>query len=184
MMSTGSVCDVLEVGVFHPQLTQVESLHAGEVGYIATGLKNVRECRVGDTITMTRKPAAEPMPGYQALKPMVFAGLYPAEGEDYLALRVALEKLQLSDAALRYEPEASAALGFGFRCGFLGLLHMEIVQERLEREYGLNLLITAPGVAYQAVLDDGTVLEVESPAKLPPAQRIVEMRNPYFPSAS
>ena len=138
MMSTGSVCDVLEVGVFHPQLTQVESLHAGEVGYIATGLKNVRECRVGDTITMTRKPATEPMPGYQALKPMVFAGLYPAEGEDYLALRVALEKLQLSDAALSYEPEASAALGFGFRCGFLGLLHMEIVQERLEREYGLE----------------------------------------------
>ena len=180
MMSTGSVCDVLEVGVFHPQLTQVESLHAGEVGYIATGLKNVRECRVGDTITMVRKPATEPMPGYRALKPMVFAGLYPAEGEDYLALRVALEKLQLSDAALSYEPEASAALGFGFRCGFLGLLHMEIVQERLEREYGLNLLITAPGVAYQTLLDDGTVLEVESPAKLPPAQRIVEMREPIL----
>ncbi len=180
MMSTGSTGDVLEVGVFHPQLTQVQSLHAGEVGYIATGLKNVRECRVGDTITLARKPTAEPLPGYQALKPMVFAGLYPAEGEDYLALRVALEKLQLSDAALSYEPETSAALGFGFRCGFLGLLHMEVVQERLEREYGLNLLVTAPSVAYQTVLDDGTEMEVESPAKLPAAQRIVEMREPLL----
>ena len=180
MLSTGSSGDVLEVGVFRPQLTQVQSLHDGEVGYIATGLKNVRECRVGDTITMARTPSTEPLPGYQALKPMVFAGLYPAEGEDYLALRTALEKLQLSDAALSYEPETSAALGFGFRCGFLGLLHMEVVQERLEREYSLNLLITAPSVAYQVILDDGTEIEVESPAKLPPAQRIVEMREPLL----
>ena len=180
MLSTGSSGDVLEVGVFRPQLTQVPSLHAGEVGYIATGLKNVRECRVGDTITLARTPSTEPLPGYQALKPMVFAGLYPAEGEDYLALRTALEKLQLSDAALSYEPETSAALGFGFRCGFLGLLHMEVVQERLEREYNLNLLVTAPSVAYQVILDDGTEIEVESPAKLPAAQRIVEMREPLL----
>ena len=180
MMSTGSKGDVLEVGVFRPGLTPVDRLYAGEVGYIATGLKNVRDCRVGDTITLADKPAVKPLPGYQPLKPMVFAGMYPAEGEDYMALRSALEKLQLSDAALTYEPETSGALGFGFRCGFLGLLHMEIVQERLEREYNLNLLITAPGVAYQVVLDDGKELVVDSPAKLPPLERITEMREPIL----
>jgi GTP-binding protein LepA len=180
MMSTGSKGDILEVGNFLPKLTQVERLYAGEVGYIATGLKNVRECRVGDTITLTERPASESLPGYKPLKSMVFAGLYPADGDDYLSLRTALEKLQLNDAALGYEPETSAALGFGFRCGFLGLLHMEIVQERLEREYHLNLLITAPSVAYQVLMDDGTEVVVDSPAKLPPTQRITETREPLL----
>ncbi|MDA0988060.1 MAG: translation elongation factor 4 [Chloroflexi bacterium] len=180
MMSTGSNGDILEVGNFLPKLTPVERLYAGEVGYVATGLKNVRECRVGDTITLTEQPASEALPGYEPLKSMVFAGLYPADGDDYLSLRTALEKLQLNDAALGYEPETSAALGFGFRCGFLGLLHMEIVQERLEREYGLNLLITAPSVAYQVLMDDGTEVVVDSPAKLPPTQRITEMREPLL----
>ncbi len=180
MMSTGSKGDILEVGSFMPRLTQVGRLTAGEVGYVATGLKNVRECRVGDTITLADRPASEPLPGYQPLKSMVFAGLYPADGDEYLALRTSLEKLQLNDAALSYEHENSAALGFGFRCGFLGLLHMEIVQERLEREYGLNLLITAPSVAYQVAVDDGTEVVVDSPAKLPPAHRIVEMREPVL----
>jgi GTP-binding protein LepA len=180
MMSTGYKGDILEVGNFLPRLTQAKRLYAGEVGYVATGLKNVGECRVGDTITLTDKPASEPLPGYQPLKPMVFAGLYPADGDEYLSLRTALEKLQLNDSALSYEPETSAALGFGFRCGFLGLLHMEIVQERLEREYDLNLLITAPSVAYQVVMDNGTEIIVDSPAKLPPTQRIVETKEPLL----
>ena len=180
MMSTGSRGDILEVGSFTPRLTQSDQLSAGQVGYVATGLKNVRECRVGDTITLAQRPASQPLPGYQPLKPMVFAGLYPADGDEYLALRTSLEKLQLNDAALSYEPENSAALGFGFRCGFLGLLHMEIVQERLEREYDLNLLITAPSVAYQVLLDDGEEVTVDSPAKLPPVQRLVEMREPML----
>ena len=180
MMSTGSRGDILEVGSFNPRLTQADRLSAGQVGYVATGLKNVRECRVGDTITLAQRPASQALPGYQPLKPMVFAGLYPAEGDDYLALRTSLEKLQLNDAALTYEPENSAALGFGFRCGFLGLLHMEIVQERLEREYDLNLLITAPSVAYQVLLDDGEEVTVDSPAKLPPVVRLVEMREPIL----
>ena len=180
MMSTGSRGDILEVGSFNPRLTQADRLSAGQVGYVATGLKNVRECRVGDTITLAQRPASQALPGYQPLKPMVFAGLYPAEGDDYLALRTSLEKLQLNDAALSYEPENSAALGFGFRCGFLGLLHMEIVQERLEREYDLNLLITAPSVAYQVLLDDGEEVTVDSPAKLPPVVRLVEMREPIL----
>ena len=180
MMSTGSRGDILEVGSFTPRLTQADQLSAGQVGYVATGLKNVRECRVGDTITLAQRPASQPLAGYQPLKPMVFAGLYPADGDEYLALRTSLEKLQLNDAALSYEPENSAALGFGFRCGFLGLLHMEIVQERLEREYGLNLLITAPSVAYQVLLDDGEEVTVDSPAKLPPVQRLVEMREPLL----
>ena len=180
MMSTGSKGDILEVGSFMPRLTQVGRLTAGEVGYVATGLKNVRECRVGDTITLADRPTSEPLPGYQPLKSMVFAGLYPADGDDYIALRTSLEKLQLNDAALSYEHENSAALGFGFRCGFLGLLHMEIVQERLEREYGLNLLITAPSVAYQVAVDDGTEVVVDSPAKFPPAHRIVEMKEPVL----
>ncbi|MDP6102100.1 MAG: translation elongation factor 4 [Dehalococcoidia bacterium] len=180
MMSTGSKGDIIEVGNFLPRLTQAERLYAGEVGYVATGLKNVGECRVGDTITLLERPASEPLPGYEPLKSMVFAGLYPADGDEYLSLRTALEKLQLNDAALSYEPETSAALGFGFRCGFLGLLHMEIVQERLEREYGLNLLITAPSVAYQVITDDGTEVVVDSPAKLPPAHRITEMKEPLL----
>jgi len=180
MMSTGSKGDVLEVGAFFPRLTQVGTLYTGEVGYIATGLKNVSECRVGDTITLAERPAREPLPGYQPLKSMVFAGLYPADGDDYLALRTALEKLQLNDAALSYEMETSAALGFGFRCGFLGLLHMEIVQERLEREYDLNLLITAPSVAYQVLTTDGAEIVVDSPAKLPQSHEIADMKEPML----
>ena len=180
MMSTGSKGDVLEVGRFLPRLTQVETLYAGEVGYIATGLKNVTECRVGDTITSTDNPTIEPLPGYQPLKPMVFAGLYPSDGDDYVSLRSALQKLQLNDSALSYEPENSVALGFGFRCGFLGLLHMEIVQERLEREYGLNLLITAPSVAYQIIMENGEEIIVDSPAKFPPTQQIASMKEPLL----
>ncbi|MQF98823.1 MAG: elongation factor 4 [SAR202 cluster bacterium] len=180
MMATGSKADILEVGNFLPRPTQTSVLAAGEVGYIATGLKNVRECRVGDTLTLTNNPSTKPLPGYQPLKPMVFAGLYPSDGDEYLVLRTALEKLQLNDAALVYEPETSAALGFGFRCGFLGLLHMEIVQERLEREYGLNLLITAPSVRYSVTKTDGEEIEVDSPAKLPPTHLITEMKEPIL----
>ncbi len=180
MMATGSKADILEVGNFLPRPTQTSVLAAGEVGYIATGLKNVRECRVGDTLTLTSNPATKSLPGYQPLKPMVFAGLYPSDGDEYLVLRTALEKLQLNDAALVYEPETSAALGFGFRCGFLGLLHMEIVQERLEREYGLNLLITAPSVRYSVIKTDGEEIEVDSPAKLPPTHLITEMKEPIL----
>ena len=180
MMATGSKADILEVGNFLPKPTQTSVLAAGEVGYIATGLKNVRECRVGDTLTLTNNPATKSLPGYQPLKPMVFAGLYPSDGDEYLVLRTALEKLQLNDAALVYEPETSAALGLGFRCGFLGLLHMEIVQERLEREYGLNLLITAPSVRYSVITTDGEEIEVDSPAKLPPSHLITEMKEPIL----
>lgn len=180
MMATSSNLDVIEVGVFRPRPSPIDKLETGNVGYIATGLKNVRECRVGDTITLTSDPSNQPLPGYQPLKPMVFAGLYPAEGEDYLTLRTALEKLQLNDAALTYEPEVSVALGFGFRCGFLGLLHMEIVQERLEREYNMNLLVTAPSVSYQVVLETGEQLMIESPSKLPPVQDILEIKEPWL----
>jgi GTP-binding protein LepA len=180
MMATGSKTDIIEVGNFLPQPTQTTILTAGEVGYVATGLKNVRECRVGDTLTLTMNPATKSLPGYQPLKPMVFAGLYPSDGDEYLVLRTALEKLQLNDAALVYEPETSSALGLGFRCGFLGLLHMEIVQERLEREYGLNLLITAPSVRYSVVTSNGDEVEVDSPAKLPPAHLITEMKEPIL----
>ena len=180
MMATGSKADILEVGNFLPKPTQTSVLAAGEVGYIATGLKNVRECRVGETLTLTNNPATKSLPGYQPLKPMVFAGLYPSDGDEYLVLRTALEKLQLNDAALVYEPETSAALGLGFRCGFLGLLHMEIVQERLEREYGLNLLITAPSVRYSVITTDGEEIEVDSPAKLPPSHLITEMKEPIL----
>ncbi|MCL4542036.1 MAG: translation elongation factor 4 [Chloroflexi bacterium] len=174
LMQSGVTMDVLEIGVFRPGLTPVESLSAGEVGYLATGLKAVRDCRVGDTVTSVHHPAAEPLPGYEPAKPMVFAGLYPTQGDDYPLLRDALEKLSLNDSSLVYEPENSVALGFGFRCGFLGLLHMEIIQERLEREYHLDLLATAPSVRYQVTLPSGEVMEIDSPAKLPPAQQIAE----------
>ena len=180
MMSGGAESDVLEVGVFRPDPSPVGSLTAGEVGYVATGLKRVGDAPVGDTITLARDGATAPLKGYQALKPMVFAGLYPAEGEEYLALRDALEKLRLNDAALTFEPESSLALGSGFRAGFLGLLHMDIVQERLEREYGLNLLVTSPSVAYRVVMTDGTVLDVDSPAKLPASQQIDRIEEPWL----
>ena len=180
LMSAGSNSEVLEVGVFRPAPTKVDLLRTGEVGYIATGLKSVGDAPVGDTITLTSRPALEPLTGYQELKPMVFAGLYPADGEGYIELRDALEKLRLNDAALSFQPETSLALGSGFRCGFLGLLHMDVIQERLEREYDLNLLATSPSVAYEVALTDGSVLEIDSPSKLPEVQRIDEIREPWL----
>ena len=180
VMASGSESEALEVGVFSPAPEQVGSLSAGEVGYIATGLKSVGDAPVGDTITLARKPASEPLKGYQPLKPMVFAGLYPADGEDYLDLREALEKLRLNDAALSFQPESSLALGTGFRCGFLGLLHMDVVQERLEREYGLTLLATSPSVAYRVVRTDGEDYEIDNPSKLPPVQQIDEIQEPWL----
>ena len=180
LMSTGSSSEVLEVGVFRPTPTKVDLLRTGEVGYIATGLKSVGDAPVGDTITLNSAPALEPLTGYQELKPMVFAGLYPADGEGYVELREALEKLRLNDAALTFQPETSLALGSGFRCGFLGLLHMDVIQERLEREYDLNLLATSPSVAYEVALTDGSVEEIDSPSKLPEVQRIEEVREPWL----
>ncbi len=180
LMSTGLAVEPLEVGVFRPAFDPVPELTAGEVGYVATGLKNVKECRVGDTLTTDAKGATSPLPGYRPAKPMVFAGLYPAQANEYPLLRDALDKLQLNDASLVYEPESSLALGFGFRCGFLGLLHMEIVQERLEREYNLNLLATAPSVEYQVTKTNGEEAVVDNPAELPPPQEIAEVREPWM----
>ncbi|HUZ76339.1 MAG TPA: translation elongation factor 4 [Chloroflexota bacterium] len=180
LMSTGRTADLMEIGYFAPRLTAAESLQAGEVGYIATGLKNVKDCRVGDTVTDAHLPAAEPLPGYQPANPMVFAGIYPTEGEDYPLLRDALERLQLNDAALSFEPETSQALGFGFRCGFLGMLHMQIVQERLEREYELDLLATAPSVEYEIVRQNGQLLHVDNPADFPNFGEIQEIREPWM----
>jgi GTP-binding protein LepA len=181
MMSNDVTAEPIELGFFGPDMRPVKKLTAGEVGYIATGLKAVRECRVGDTITTRDHPADEPLPGFQAAKPMVFAGLYPTEGEDYALLKEALERLQLNDAALIYEPETSNALNFGFRCGFLGLFHMEIVQERLEREYDLDLVTTAPSVRYEVVMaNTGEVQIIESPADLPDPSLIEEIREPWM----
>ena len=179
IMSTGATSDALEVGCFKPAPTSVDELRAGEVGYVATGLKAVGDAPVGDTLTLAESGTESPLEAYQPLKPMVFAGLYPADGEEYLNLRDALEKLRLNDAALSFEPESSLALGSGFRCGFLGLLHMEVVQERLEREYEINLLATSPSVAYQVLTTDGEIREVDNPAKLPPADRIEEVQEPW-----
>ncbi len=180
LMATGAEVEALEVGVFRPHMTPTGQLATGEVGYVATGLKSVRDCSVGDTITSIETPASEPLPGYTPAKPMVFAGLYPMLSEEYGLLRAALEKLHLNDAALSYEPETSQALGFGFRCGFLGLLHMEIVQQRLEREYSLALIATAPSVGYQVATEDGQTAEVRNPAQLPPAEWIEEIREPWM----
>ncbi|MHB8927863.1 MAG: translation elongation factor 4 [Bacillota bacterium] len=179
MMSTGKDFEVSEVGVFRPAMTQVDELPTGHVGYIAAGVKNVADTRVGDTITTADRPAAAPLPGYRKATPMVYCGLYPVEPTDYEPLREALEKLQLNDAALVYEPETSAALGFGFRGGFLGLLHMEIVQERLEREYGLDLVTTAPNVVYRVIMTDGTVRMIDNPVDMPTPDRLVEIQEPY-----
>ncbi|MCC9074862.1 translation elongation factor 4 [Litorilinea aerophila] len=178
-MSTGKTMEPLEVGVLTPAMLATNSLHAGEVGYIATGLKSVQDLDVGDTITLASKPAQERLPGYKPMKPMVFAGLYPSNPDDYGDLRDALEKLQLNDAALVYEPETSQALGFGFRLGFLGLFHMEIVQERLEREYDLDIIFTAPSVEYKVVKTDGTVLAIDSPAQLPDPTQIERIEEPW-----
>ncbi len=179
IMSNGAQSETLEIGYFRPGPVKVESLAAGEVGYIATGLKTVGDAPVGDTITLAEGGAAEPLDTYVPMKPMVFAGLYPSDGEDYLELRDALEKLHLNDAALIYQPENSLALGSGFRCGFLGLLHMDVVQERLEREYGIGLLATSPSVAYIVLSTDGTIIEVDNPSHLPSADRIQEVREPW-----
>ena len=180
VMSSGRLAEVVEVGVFSPGPTPTESLSTGQVGYIATGFKEVRECSVGDTLTIDRIPAEEPLPGYVPVKPMVFAGLYPSDGEEYGNLRVALEKLQLNDASLSMEPESSSALGFGFRCGFLGLMHLEIIQERLEREYDLDLIITAPSVAYQVELTNGETVMIDSPAKLPSPNELSVIKEPML----
>ena len=180
LMGNGVLATVQEVGVFHPQLEQVGQLEAGEVGYIATGLKSIHECRVGDTFTLDADPAAEPLGGLQTLKPLVFAGLYPTSGNQYPAFRQALERLQLNDASLSFSPESSMALGPGFRCGFFGLLHLEIVQERLEREYGLDLVVTAPNVSYEVVLTNGEMIDVGNPGDLPPSHQINEIREPWL----
>ncbi len=181
MMATGAECEPIEVGIFSPTMKATGRLSTGEVGYVATGLKTIREARVGDTITNRDNPAEQPLPGYKAAKPMVFAGIYPVESEDYPLLRDALEKLQLNDAALVWEPETSQALGFGFRCGFLGLFHMEIVQERLEREYGLDIIATAPSVEYEVVMrNTGEVIAIDSPAEMPDEGLIEEIREPWM----
>jgi GTP-binding protein LepA len=176
-MATDTRFDAEELGVFSPAMTPVERLTAGEVGYVVTGLKDVSRLRVGDTLTSVREPAEEALPGYKDVKPMVFAGLFPTDSDDYPELRDALERLKLNDAALVYEPETSNALGFGFRCGFLGLLHMEIVRERLEREFDLDLLVTAPNVAYRAQEKNGGWVEVHNPAEFP--REIEEVEEPY-----
>ncbi|MFL5755928.1 MAG: translation elongation factor 4 [Chloroflexota bacterium] len=180
LMASGAEAELLEIGVFRPQLVPVDRLVAGEVGYVATGLKNVREAQVGDTVTSTARPAATPLPGYQEAKSLVFAGLYPLSGPDYPLLRDALEKLHLNDASFTYEPESSVALGFGFRCGFLGLLHMEIVQERLEREFDLDLIASAPSVEYRVNLINARgVVTVDNPAKMPDPSEIESIEEPW-----
>ncbi len=180
LMGSGAVAEPLELGVFRPQLVPVEQLVAGEVGYIATGLKNVREAQVGDTVTSATRPAETPLPGYQPAKSLVFAGIYPVSGEDYPLMRDALEKLHLNDASFTYEPESSVALGFGFRCGFLGLLHMEIVQERLEREFSLDLIASAPSVEYHVILTNGRgQVVVDNPARLPNPSDIEVIEEPW-----
>src|SRR5579871_1711008 len=178
-MSTGLELQPIEIGTFRPALLPGAELQTGEVGYIATGLKNVKDCQVGDTFTDAAQPAAEPLKGYQPAKPMVFAGIYPQQANDYPLLRDALDKLKLNDAALVYEPESSVALGFGFRCGFLGVLHMEIIQERLERDYGLDLIATSPSVVFRVVCTDGTTLTIDNPSKLPPPNVIRSIEEPY-----
>ncbi|MGI6647764.1 MAG: translation elongation factor 4 [Bacillota bacterium] len=179
MMSTGRVFEVTEVGVFNPALKVVDRLTVGEVGYVAASVKNVKDTRVGDTITSAQNPAPAPLPGYREAASMVYCGLYPVEAANYTDLRDALEKLKLNDASLRYEPETSAALGFGFRCGFLGLLHMEIVQERLEREYGLALITTAPSVVYRVTKSDGEVALIDNPAFWPATTQIERIEEPF-----
>ena len=180
VMSTGKVTETVEVGVFAPFPQPVEVLQAGQVGYIATGFKDVRECSVGDTLTEEGRRAGEPLPGYLPLKPMVFASIYPSDGEEYTNLRGALEKLQLNDASLTFEPESSNALSFGFRCGFLGLMHLEIVQERLEREHDVDIIIAAPSVAYHAELTTGETVMVDGPSKMPASPMIQEVREPVL----
>ena len=180
LMATGALHQVEQVGVFAPKSVQKESLSAGEVGFLIAGIKELKDAKVGDTVTRVDRPAMEPLPGFKEIKPQVFAGLYPVESNQYEALREALTKLQLNDSSLKFEPETSQALGFGFRCGFLGLLHMDVVQERLEREYDMDLITTAPTVVYQVVLKDGTAIDIDNPAKLPDPSKIEEIREPVI----
>jgi GTP-binding protein LepA len=180
LMATEAVVRPVEIGVFTPGMKTTSVISAGGVGYIATGLKTIHECRVGDTITHAQNPALAPLPGYRQPQSMVFAGVYPTEGEDYEYLRDALDKLQLNDAALVFEPETSQALNFGFRCGFLGMFHMEIIQERIEREYDLDVIFTAPSVAYEVLMEDGSTLVIDSPADLPDEGDIREIREPWM----
>ncbi len=180
LMATGAEYLCEQTGVFTPKSHQLDSLGAGQVGFIIAGIKELKAAKVGDTITLANKPATEPLPGFKEIKSQVFAGLYPIESHDYDALRDALEKLQLNDASLQFEPEVSQALGFGFRCGFLGLLHMEIIQERLEREFDMDLITTAPTVVYQVLQKDGQLIEVENPSKLPELSKIEEIREPII----
>ena len=179
LMASKKELEIDELGVLSPNQIQVNDLHAGEVGYLAAAIKTVEDARVGDTITLVAKPASSPLPGYAEAKPMVFCGLFPTDADQYEDLREALEKLKLNDAALNYEPETSSAMGFGFRCGFLGLLHMEIVQERLEREYDLDLITTAPSVVYQVTTNDGEVFEIDNPSNLPSPNEREKIEEPY-----
>jgi GTP-binding protein LepA len=180
VMSTGRAHEVDQVGVFTPKRKQTQKLGAGEVGFVCASIKDVHGAPVGDTLTRASDPAAKPLPGFQHMQPRVFAGLFPVESDDFPALREALDKLRLNDAALFFEPESSEAMGFGFRCGFLGMLHMEIVQERLEREYDLNLITTAPTVVYEVLKANGSVMDLDNPAKLPPVNEIAEVREPII----
>ncbi len=180
LMSSGGTFEVSQVGVFSPEMRPVPMLRAGEVGYLTAGIKDVRQVRIGDTITEADRPTSTSLAGFREVRPMVFAGLYPVEGGDYLRLKEALEKLRLNDSALTFEQESSVALGFGFRCGFLGLLHLEIVQERLEREFDLELLTTAPTVVYRVRLTDGTLVEVDNPSRLPSRERVLGIEEPYI----
>jgi GTP-binding protein LepA len=180
LMSTGASYLCEQVGVFTPKGRSKEQLAAGEVGFVTAGIKEIKAARVGDTMTLASRPATQPLPGFKEIKPQVFAGLYPVDAGEYGALREALEKLHLNDSSLRFEPESSQALGFGFRCGFLGLLHLDIVQERLEREYGMNLITTAPTVVYQVLTRDGKVSEIENPSRLPDPGSIEEVREPII----
>ncbi|GIQ69716.1 elongation factor 4 [Xylanibacillus composti] len=179
MMATNKTFEVIEVGVFSPRMTMVDELTVGDVGFVVAGIKNVKDTRVGDTITDAKNPAPEPLPGYRKINPMVFCGLYPIDTSDYNDLREALEKLELNDASLRYEPETSSALGFGFRCGFLGLLHMEIIQERIEREFNIPLITTAPSVVYQVTRTDGEMIRIENPSHMPEVGKIEYIEEPY-----
>ena len=179
LMSTNKIVEANEVGIFEPNLNEIDKLTIGEVGYVATGLKNVADCRVGETLTIKENPSTEALKGYESAKPMVFSGLYPTDGDDYSDLRDALGKLQLNDASLIFEPESSGALGFGFRCGFLGLLHMDIIQERLEREYGLDLIVTAPTVKYTVETISGKVIDVDDPSKWPEDEKIQKVLEPF-----
>jgi len=179
MVASGKTFEVIEVGAFRPRMTVVDQLDVGDVGFVVAGIKNVKDTRVGDTVTDAKRPTAEPFPGYRRINPMVFCGLYPIDSSDYDDLREALEKLELNDASLRFEPETSSALGFGFRCGFLGLLHMEIIQERIEREFNVPILTTAPSVVFKVTMTSGEVLQIENPSNYPEPGKIEHVEEPY-----